>query len=138
MKSHAQLLATALALAALAGCATTPPAASGTRRFEPREGQPLNLSYVFLSEVDTGPVPVSLPKPEMTYDAQFAGTAAKVAVEVTVDAAGAVTAARAVSAEPAFAAEPVAASFAHARFRPALKQGVPVPCRMRVIYSFEL
>ena len=138
MKPRLRRAFAALALVALAGCATTPPAAPGTRRFEPRAGQPLSLSYVILTDVDAAPVPLSLPKPDVTYDAPFAGSAAKVVVEITVDAAGVVTAARAVSAAPAFAGAPVAASFARARFRPAVKQGAPVPCRMRVIYSFEL
>ena len=138
MKSKLILPVLTLALLALAGCATTPPTAPGTRRFEPREGQKLNLSYVVLSDVEVEPVPLSLPKPELTYDARFAGTAATVVVEITVDAAGAVAAAHVVSAEPVFAGEPVAASFAHARFRGATKQGAPVPCRVRIIYSFTL
>lgn len=96
------------------------------------------MSAVFLSDVDTKPVPLFAPLPELSYDPKFTGTIVEVVFEITISPTGAVTESKLISSAPEFVGAPVAASYLRAKFRPAEKGDVPVPCRVRITQSFRL
>ena len=122
----------------LAGCATVPSDQPKVVRYQPREGDQTTMSPVFLSDVDTKPVPLFAPGPDLSYDPKFTGTVVEVVFEITISPTGVVTESKLISSAPDFVGASVAASYLRAKFRPAKKDGVPVPCRVRMSQSFRL
>jgi len=139
-------VAAAVAVAALSACVTNP----ATYRVNGRdvEQSKSEAQAAFAAEVaekelpktlyDQGPRVLSNPFPEFPRSWQLAGVEGKVTLRITIDANGNVADPQVVgTARPDLAALCLS-SVMQWRFKPAMKNGTPVPVRMNVPFNFEL
>lgn len=123
-----------LGLAALlSGCTTPPPVAA------PAADTPVAPSRVYaLEEVTVAPMPVLRVAPHYPRLLRKAGIQGNATVSFTVLTDGTVTDTTVTTATHEEFGEATAAALRQWKFRPATLRGVPVPCRVSQLMSFNL
>jgi protein TonB len=90
------------------------------------------------ARADQGPVLISMPKPQYPFEMRRQGIHGDVFVEFTIDVEGSVHDAKVVSAPHKDLHAPALAAIVKAKFRPAMKDGRPVPVKMRLPIVFSV
>lgn len=90
------------------------------------------------AEAEVRPKATHMPHPTYTEEARAAGVEGKVRIELTVDAAGAVTEAKVLSPLGHGLDENALATVKEARFTPATRCGKPVPSTFTLSVRFTL
>ncbi|HET6854668.1 MAG TPA: TonB family protein [Pyrinomonadaceae bacterium] len=111
---------------------------AGDGRLQPVRSTPTDTNTSSTSPVDQKPVRLKAPAPQYTEAARANKTQGTVTLRVLVGADGTVQQVRVVRGLPDGLTEQAVAAAREAKFKPAMKDGKPVPCWVGVEMSFNI